>query len=139
MGTALARTAMRVMVWLYRRTGGRIGGTVSGAPVLLITTTGRKSGRPWTNPVMYQRDSDGYVVIASNGGSPRHPGWFLNLRRDPEASIQVGREIVQVTAVQASGAERDRLFGLMTKAYKGFADYETKTTRTIPVVRLAPR
>ncbi len=139
MGTALARTAMRVMVWLYRRTGGRIGGTVSGAPVLLITTTGRKSGRPWTNPVMYQRDGDGYVVIASNGGSPRHPGWFLNLRRDPEASIQVGREIVQVTAVQASGAERDRLFGLMTKAYKGFADYETKTTRTIPVVRLAPR
>jgi F420H(2)-dependent quinone reductase len=139
MGKATARTFMRLMVWLYRSTGGRIGGKMFGAPILLITTTGRKSGRPWTNPVMYQRDGDGYVVIASNGGAPRHPGWWLNLRSHPDATIQVGREVVPVTATRTSGAERERLFGLMTKAYKGFADYETKTTRKIPVVRLAPR
>jgi deazaflavin-dependent oxidoreductase (nitroreductase family) len=139
MGKAMARTVMRLMVWLYRSTGGRIGGTVAGAPILLITTTGRKSGRPWTNPVMYQRDDDGYVVIASNGGSPRHPAWWLNLRSHPDATIQVGREVVQVSATRSSGAERERLLALMTKAYKGFAKYETKTTRKIPVVRLAPR
>lgn len=139
MGKTLARTAMRMMVWLYRSTGGRIGGRMFGATVLLITTTGRRSGRPWTNPVMYQRDGDGYVVIASNGGSDRHPAWWLNLRSNPEATIQVGREVVRVSATRASGAERERLFALMTKAYKGFADYEAKTTRKIPVVRLAPR
>ena len=139
MGTVFARTAMRMMVWLYRTSGGRIGGRMFGAPILLITTTGRRSGRPWTNPVMYQRDGDGYVVIASNGGSPRHPAWWLNLRSRPDATIQVGREVVRVTAVRASGAERERLLALMTNAYKGFADYEVKTTRKIPVVRLAPR
>jgi deazaflavin-dependent oxidoreductase (nitroreductase family) len=139
MGKALARTAMRMMVWLYRSTGGRIGGRMFGATVLLITTTGRRSGRPWTNPVMYQRDGDGYVVIASNGGSDRHPAWWLNLRSNPEATIQVGREVVRVSATRTAGAERARLFALMTKAYKGFADYEAKTTRKIPVVRLAPR
>jgi F420H(2)-dependent quinone reductase len=110
-----------------------------GAPILLITTTGRKSGRPWTNPVMYQRDGDGYVVVASNGGASRHPGWWLNLRRHAAATIQVGREVIPVTATRTSGAERERLFGLMVKAYKGFAAYETKTERKIPVVRLAPR
>jgi F420H(2)-dependent quinone reductase len=138
MGKAFARTFMRLMVWLYRSTGGRIGGTMFGAPILLITTTGRKSGRPWTNPVMYQRDGDAYVVIASNGGAPRHPGWWLNLRSHPEATIQVRRQVIPVTATRTSGAERSRLFALMTKAYKGFADYETKTTRKIPVVRLTP-
>ena len=139
MSKAFARTAMRMMVWLYRRSGGRIGGSMRGAPLLLITTTGRKSGRPWTNPVMYQRDGDGYVVIASNSGKPQHPGWWLNLRAHPEATIQIGREVIPVAATRTFGAERDRLLTLMIKAYKGYADYETKTTRKIPVVRLAPR
>jgi F420H(2)-dependent quinone reductase len=128
-----------MIVWLYRISGGRIGGRMFGTPALLITTTGRRSGRPWTNPVTYQRDGDGYVVVAANGGSPRHPAWWLNLRSHPDATIRVGREIVQVTAVRASGAERERLLALMTRAYKGFADYEAKSPRKIAVVRLAPR
>ena len=89
MQKALARTAMRMMVWLYRRSGGRIGGRMFGAPILLITSTGRRTGRPWTNPVMCQRDGDGYVVIASNGGADRHPGWWLNLRHRPEATRKI--------------------------------------------------
>jgi len=135
----MAKTLMRVLVWLYRVSGGRIGGTMFGAPVLLLTTTGRRTGRPWTNPLMYQPDGDGYVIVASNGGSDRHPGWWLNLRKTPEATIQLGREVIPVTATRASGAERDRLFDMMVKAYKGYATYETKTTRKIPVIRLARR
>ena len=139
MGKAVARTLMRFLVWLYRSSGGRVAGSMFGAPLLLLTTTGRRTGRPWTNPLMYQPDGDGYVIVASNGGSDRHPGWWLNLRRHPEATIQIRREVVPVTATRVSGAERDRLFALMVKAYKGYASYETKTTRKIPVIRLARR
>ena len=139
MGKAVARTMMRFLVWLYRTSGGRVAGKMFGAPLLILTTTGRRSGRPWSNPLMYQRDGDGYVIVASNAGADRHPGWWLNLRRNPEANIQIGREVIPVTATRVSGAERDRLFALMVNAYKGYANYETKTTRKIPVVRLARR
>jgi deazaflavin-dependent oxidoreductase (nitroreductase family) len=139
MGKALARTMMRFLVWLYRTCGGRIGGTMFGAPVLLLTTTGRKSGRPWTNPLMFQPDGDRFVIVASNGGSDRHPGWWLNLRNNPQATIQIGRETLPVTATRTRGAERDRLFGLMVSAYQGYAGYERKTTRKIPVVLLERR
>jgi F420H(2)-dependent quinone reductase len=135
----MAKTFMRILVWLYRRTGGRVGGSMFGMPVLLLTTTGRRSGKPWTNPLGYQRDGDGYVIVASNGGADKHPGWWLNLRKTPEATIQLGREVVPVTATRVSGPERERLLGLMLAVYKGYATYETKTTRKIPVIRLAPR
>src|SRR2546425_13064264 len=131
MGKSLARGLMRFMVWLYRRSGGRIGGKLFGAPVLLLTSTGRRSGRPWTNPLLYQPDGDRFVIIASNNGSDKHPAWWLNLRSNPEAAIQIGTESIPVTAARMSGAERDRLWGLMVKAYGGYANYETKTTRKI--------
>jgi len=139
MGKALARGFMRFMVWLYRRSGGRIGGKMFGAPVLLLTSTGRRSGRPWTNPLLYQPDGDRFVIIASNGGSDKHPAWWLNLRSNPEASIEIGAESIPVTAARMSGAERDRLWGLMVKAYGGYANYERKTTRKIPVILLTRR
>jgi F420H(2)-dependent quinone reductase len=130
---------MRTAVWLYRRSGGKIGGTMFGAPVLLLTTTGRKSGRVWTVPVMYQPDGGRWVVVASNGGKPRHPAWWLNLRAHPDASIQIGREKHLVSATAAMGEERQRLWRLMAGMYKGYYEYAKKTTRTIPVVVLRQR
>ncbi len=130
---------MTAMVWLYRRSGGRIAGTMKGAPVLLLTTTGRRSGRPWTTPVIYQPDGDGWVLIASNGGRPRHPAWWLNLRASPEATVQIGRETVPVTAEAVDGGDRDRLWQVMTAVYPGYDRYATRTTRRIPVVRLRRR
>jgi deazaflavin-dependent oxidoreductase (nitroreductase family) len=138
-GKALARGFMRTAVWLYRRSGGKIGGTMNGAPVLLLTTTGRKSGRPWTVPVLYQAVGDRWVIIASNGGNPRHPAWWLNLRSQPAASVQIGRETYPVTAVETAGEERERLWRRMADMYKGYEEYARKTTRAIPVVLLRRR
>jgi deazaflavin-dependent oxidoreductase (nitroreductase family) len=138
-GRAVARGFLRTAVWLYRRSGGKIGGTMRGAPVLLLTTKGRKSGRPWTVPLMYQTDGDRWVIIASNGGSPRHPAWWLNLRSRPDASVQIGRETHPVAAVEAVGEERERLWRRMADMHKGYDGYARKTTRTIPVVVLHRR
>jgi F420H(2)-dependent quinone reductase len=135
----MARRFMNLAVWLYRRTGGKIGGSMRGAPVLLITTTGRRTGRPWTVPVLYTMDADRWVVIASNGGSPHHPAWWLNLRSNPEASIQVGRDVYAVTGTAATGPDRDRLWRRMTEMYPGYDNYTRKTTRTLPVVVLRKR
>lgn len=110
-----------------------------GAPVLLLTTTGRKSGRSWTVPLMYQVDRDRWVIIASNGGSRRHPAWWLNLRAHPDASVQVGRQTNAVTAVEMTGEERERLWRSMADMYKGYDGYAKKTTRRIPVVVLHKR
>jgi deazaflavin-dependent oxidoreductase (nitroreductase family) len=130
---------MRTAVWVYRRSGGKIGGTMFGAPLLLLTTVGRKSGRSWTVPVMYQADGDRWVVVASNGGKARHPAWWLNLRSRPEASVQIGREAYPVTAVEAVGEERELLWRRMADMYKGYDAYTRKTTRKIPVVLLHRR
>jgi F420H(2)-dependent quinone reductase len=138
-GPAVGRAFLRAAVWLYRRSGGRVGGTMRGVPLLLLTTTGRRSGRPWTVPVMYQTDGDGWVVVASNSGSDRHPSWWLNLRSNPDASIQIGRERHRVGATEATGAERDRLWRLMVGAFSGYEQYTTKTSRILPIVRLRPR
>ncbi len=126
-------------MWLYRRSGGKIGGKMFGAPVLLLTTTGRKSRRSWTVPVMYQTDGDRWVIIASNAGSPRHPAWWLNLRSQPDASVQIGRETYPVTAVETTGEDRERLWRRMADMYKGYDAYARKTTRKLPVVLLHRR
>ena len=139
LGRALARSFLRTLVWLYRRTGGKVGGTMRGAPVLLLTTTGRRSGRPWTVPLIYQSDGDRWVIIASNGGSDGHPGWWLNLRAQPDASVQIGRRTYRVTAAQAVGEDRERLWRKMTDVYRGYDGYAQKTTRTIPVAVLQRR
>jgi len=138
-GKALARGFLRTVVWLYRRSGGKIGGRMFGAPVLLLSTTGRKSGRSWTVPLMYQTDGDRWVIIASNGGSDKHPAWWLNLRARPDASVQIGRQTYPVTAAETAGEDRERLWRRMADMYNGYNAYAKKTTRKIPVVVLQRR
>jgi deazaflavin-dependent oxidoreductase (nitroreductase family) len=122
---------------LYRLTGGRLGGRMKQAPVLLLTVEGRKSGKRRTTPLLYGRDGDNVVVIASKGGDPKHPAWYLNLR-GAEAEIQIGREHRRVRARDAEGEERERLWRQMVELWPDYAEYQKKTTRQIPVVVLEP-
>ena len=121
---------------IYRLTGGKIGGRLGKLPVLLLTTTGRKSGRPRTQPLVYTQVGDGYAVIASKGGAPQHPLWYLNLREDPFATVTVGRETLKVRARDAEGEERERLWRTLADLYPGYERYAQKTSRRIPVVVL---
>jgi F420H(2)-dependent quinone reductase len=121
---------------IYRLTGGRIGGRLGKLPVLLLTTTGRKSGRPRTQPLVYTQAGDGYGVIGSKGGAAHHPLWYLNLREDPSATVTVGRETRKVRARDAEGEERERLWRTLADLYPGYEKYAQKTSRRIPVVVL---
>ena len=120
----------------FRATGGRPGGPFEGAPVLLLHSTGAKSGLTRVHPMMYLADGDRLVVFASKGGAPTNPDWYHNLKAQPEATVEVGAETIRVTATQAEGEERERLFTVQKERYPGFADYERKTTRQIPVMIL---
>ena len=121
---------------VYRLSRGRILGKTSNVPILLLTTTGRKSGKARTAPLLYREDGDAFVVIASFGGQPEHPAWYLNLEADPTATVQIGGDNTSVRAETVQGDERDRLWKLMSDGYASFESYKTKTTRTIPVVAL---
>jgi deazaflavin-dependent oxidoreductase (nitroreductase family) len=123
----------------YSITGGVVGARMNGVPVLLLSTTGRKSGRQRTAPLTYLADGDRYVVVASNGGAPKHPSWFLNLRDQPEARVQVGRERMSVRAEVASDEERARLWPKLVERYSSYDDYQQETSRKIPVVILRPQ
>lgn len=107
-------------------------------PVLLLTTMGRHSGRSRTTALTCQKDDADFVVVASNGGADYHPGWLLNLRAHPEAEIQTGGRHVRVRARESEGAERERLWGRTIQAYAGYAAYQARTSRQIPVVVLHP-
>ncbi|SEG98943.1 deazaflavin-dependent oxidoreductase, nitroreductase family [Nonomuraea solani] len=120
----------------FRANEGRVGGMFEGAPLVLLTTTGAKSGKQTTTPVMYLEDGDRYVIIASNAGADNHPAWYHNLRATPEATAEVGTEKFGVSAVFVDDEERDRLYARMVAQAPGFAEYEAKTTRRIPVVAL---
>ena len=115
-----------------------MGGSGRARLVLLLTTTGRKSGKQRTTPLLYLEDAGRYVVIASVGGAPKHPAWYLNLLANPAATIEVGRRKLAVTASTASPEERARLWPLAVQMYRGYEDYQAKTTREIPVVILSP-
>jgi len=121
---------------LYRVSNGRFGGKVRGAPVLLLTTTGRKTGQPRTWPVAYLADGADLIIIASAGGQPRHPAWYLNLRATPQVTVQVGARTQPMVARVTAGDERAQLWARVVRAYPAFAGYERKTTRQIPVVVL---
>lgn len=123
---------------VYRLTGGMLGGRIGKAKVLLLTTTGRKSGRPRTQPLLYTEAGAGYAVIASKGGAPRHPLWYLNLRANPSVEVTVGRETRRLRARDAEGEERERLWRALTGVYAGYDRYAQKTSRRIPVVVLEP-
>lgn len=121
---------------ILRAFKGRVLGNFGAAPVLLLTTRGRKSGKSRTVPLLYLRDGDRFIVIASKGGAPEHPDWYFNLEATPNATVQIGERSMPVTAQTLSGPERERLWREATRLYPGYRDYERKTTRTIPVVAL---
>ncbi len=120
----------------FRTNGGKVGGPFEGAPMLLLTTTGAKSGQHRTSPLMYMPDNNRMIIFASKAGAPTNPDWYHNLVAHPNASVEVGTETVNVKATVLSGEERDRLYAQQAKLNPGFAEYETKTTRQIPVVAL---
>jgi deazaflavin-dependent oxidoreductase (nitroreductase family) len=124
---------------MYRLFGGRFVGRIGKAPVLLLTTRGRKTGKQRTTPLLYVAYGDALVVVASNGGAPRHPAWYLNLQAEPEIDVQVGREQRAVRAREATEEERTQLWAQLVAVYRGYEGYAQKANRTIPIVVLEPR
>jgi deazaflavin-dependent oxidoreductase (nitroreductase family) len=125
-------------VRLYRESGGEEGHLWNGAPSLLLTTTGRKTGEPRTAPLIYARDGDDYLVVASVGGMPKHPAWYRNLQAEPKAQIQVKADVLDVVARTATDAEKPRLWAIVNEVWPNYATYQTRTDRVIPVVVLTP-
>jgi deazaflavin-dependent oxidoreductase (nitroreductase family) len=126
-------------VRVYRETGGQRGYDWRGTTILLLTTTGRSSGEARTTPLIHRTDGDRWVVVASKGGAPQNPGWFENLRANPDATIEVRDQRVPVRATAAEGDERARLWSLMAEVWPAYDDYQAKTDREIPVVILSRR
>jgi len=121
----------------YRETGGEIGHLwKEGSTVLLLTTTGRRSGKPRTTPLIYAQDGDRYVIVASKGGAPEHPGWYRNLEKTPEVELQVEDQVFPARARTASGEERQLLWRKANEVWPHYSEYAEKTDREIPVVVL---
>lgn len=139
LGARGLRAMGKLNVPVYRLTRGRVGGRVGKAPVLLLTTTGRKSGQPRTVPVVYLPDGERAIVIGSNAGNPRPPAWALNLAANPEAEVEVRADRRAVRARIAEGEERAELWRRMNDQYSGFEDYRARTDRDIDVFVLEPR
>ena len=136
------RTTMKVLGtihrWLYRASGGKWGRTFFGSPILLLTTTGRITGRSRTWPLTYLSEGDHLIVIASNGGQPTHPSWYLNLLANPRVDVQLGERTQEMIARAAEGDERTQLWTRVVQEYPAYASYQRKTTREMPVVVLYP-
>lgn len=133
------RRLMGLHTAAYRASGGRVGHRIPGAPpMLLLEHVGAKSGQRRTAPLVYVRDGDDLVLVASKGGHPRHPAWFHNLRANPETIVQVGRQRLPVRARVATEAERERLWPKAVETYAGYRGYQERTERAIPLVILEP-
>jgi len=140
MQPAAIRAIGALNTWVYRLSGGKLMGRMpTGAPICLLTTTGRKSGQRRTVPLLYLADGDDLIVVGSQGGAPRHPGWFLNLEANPRAEVELGRRRVAVTARRLSDEERDRFWPRLVAIYPPYEEYRRRAARTIPVLRLSPR
>ncbi len=139
MPAAALRISGKLNVPLYRLSGGRLGGKVGRAPVLLLTSTGRRSGQQRTAPVLYLKDGERLVVIGSNAGNRKAPAWSLNLKANPDAEVEVGREHSLVRARVTDGEERAELWRKMNEQYAGFDAYDANTSRDIAVFVLEPR
>jgi deazaflavin-dependent oxidoreductase (nitroreductase family) len=120
----------------YKLSGGRLGGTAYGAPVVLVESVGRKSGKRRTHPLLCLEDGDDLVIVASKGGVERHPAWYLNLKANPETSVNWRGEERRVRAREATEAERERLWPRLVEMYPAYAHYQKRTERRIPVVVL---
>lgn len=128
----------RAHVIAFQATGGRVGGSVRGAPVVLLEQVGRKSGKRRTTPLLYLPDGDDVVVIASRAGSHKHPAWWLNLREMDETTIQLGGERRRVKVRQATPEERERLWPRVVEMYSDYGAYQARTEREIPLGILSP-
>jgi len=126
----------RKVIEEFRANKGVVGGQFKGMPILLLTTIGAKTGKSFVKPLAYTKDGDRIVLIASFAGSPHHPAWFVNLSANPTVTVEVGSDSYQARAIVTSGAERQRLFDAQAAKMPVFNDYQTKTTREIPVVVL---
>jgi deazaflavin-dependent oxidoreductase (nitroreductase family) len=123
----------------FRKNHGKVGGNFEGAPLLLVHTIGRRSGKPRVNPVMYLKDGERYLIFASKGGADTHPDWYRNLKAHPDVKIEVGDEIIDIHAEDVLGHERDVLYKRQSALYPAFADYQRRTKRVIPVIALTRR
>jgi F420H(2)-dependent quinone reductase len=135
---AVTQLATGIHVALYRISGGNFANRIANLPILLLTTRGRKSGKSYTNPVVYIRDGQDYLIAASAGGTAWHPSWYFNLQSQPDTRIQVGKQQIAVHASITQYDERTRLYQLFKTSSANFIKYEQSTTRVIPVIRLTP-
>ncbi len=126
----------RQLIEEYRANRGKVTGIFAGAPLLLLTTTGARSGQPRVAPLVYTTDNGRWIVIASKGGAPTHPDWYYNLRANPEVTVEVGAESFPARATITTGAERQRLFDQMASRMPNFAEYQRNTVRQLPVIVL---
>jgi F420H(2)-dependent quinone reductase len=134
----MPRWVTRLHAWVYRRSGGRLLGRMAGQPVLLLQTTGRRTGQTHPTPVQYLADGDTFVVVASNSGAARPPAWYLNLRANPHARVEVGPHTVDVRAHQAAGQERAELWQRLTAANRYLERAAHKAGRDLPLMALTP-
>jgi deazaflavin-dependent oxidoreductase (nitroreductase family) len=117
----------------FRASAGQVGGYFAGTDLLLLTSTGARSGRSYTHPLSYSRDGAGYVVAAAKGGAPTHPGWYYNLLAHPDVTVEVGAEQFAARARQVTGPQRERLLRQHAARYPALTDYQARTTREIPL------
>ena len=129
----------RQTIEAFRANGGKVGGVWEGRPLLLLTTTGAKSGQRRTTPVMYLPDGDRLLVFATKAGAPTNPAWYHNLIAYPEVTVEVGTETYEATATSLTGEERDRLYAKQASLYPQFGEYQARATRKIPVIALERR
>jgi len=142
----IARTAQRLIgkgmtgthAAIYRASGGKVAGRMFNSPVLLLITTGRKTARGRTTPLLYLEDGENLVVVASVGGAPKHPDWYWNLKANPEARVQIQDRTLRVRAEEAEGEEKRRLWRRVVEMYPPYEDYQRRTEREIPVFVLRP-
>jgi deazaflavin-dependent oxidoreductase (nitroreductase family) len=122
----------------YQETNGEVGYLWNGAPTLLLTTTGRKTGKSRTTPLIFARDAERYLIVASQGGAPTHPLWYLNLQETPEVTVQVKGEVFRASAQTADASEKPRLWKVVTETWPNYDVYQERTDRVIPLVTLQP-
>ena len=120
----------------FRSSGGKVGGQFAGAPMIIVTHIGAKSGKSYTTPLVYTKDGNRFVIIASKAGAPNNPSWYHNLLAHPEVTVEIGADKFKAKASEVKGAERDRLFAAQAKMMPQFNDYAKKTARKIPVFTL---
>ncbi len=139
-GSVVVKIMSALNIWAYRASGGKIGGTfLRGAPVMLLTTTGCKSGKSRTAPLIYLGREDDLVIVASKGGMSHHPAWYRNLEANPDVEVEIGNERRKMRARRVSDEEKADLWPELTQIYRDYDDYQARTDRNIPVVVLSPR